>query len=117
MGFSIGLAMGGFIPLSFYPRMDFLLCAMSQLVLHLNCWQKMGGDRLHLIIRTAVGSKRPLDAGPQHTGNYSAALSLMLGSVHVRHLNFAEQIVPAYRTALENPGAYLIVEYMDQYLS
>ena len=32
MGMSIGLAISGYLPVSLFPRMDFLICAMNQLV-------------------------------------------------------------------------------------
>ena len=36
MGISTGLALEGFIPVSCYPRFDFLILAMNQLVNHLD---------------------------------------------------------------------------------
>src|SRR5579859_3078312 len=36
LGASIGLSLGGFIPVTIYPRFNFLLLAMNQLVLHLD---------------------------------------------------------------------------------
>ena len=35
MGLSTGLALQGFIPITCYPRFDFLILAMNQLVNHL----------------------------------------------------------------------------------
>ena len=36
MGLSLGLSLQGFIPISIYPRIDFLLSATNQLVNHLD---------------------------------------------------------------------------------
>src|SRR3990167_5454777 len=36
LGISIGLALEGFIPISIFPRIDFLICAMDQLINHLD---------------------------------------------------------------------------------
>lgn len=36
LGVAIGLALEGFVPVSYFPRIDFLLCACPQLVLHLD---------------------------------------------------------------------------------
>ena len=36
MGISTGLALNGFIPVSCYPRFDFLILALNQLVNHLD---------------------------------------------------------------------------------
>ena len=36
MGMSIGLSLEGFIPITCFPRFDFLILAMNQLVNHLD---------------------------------------------------------------------------------
>src|SRR4030042_5646485 len=36
LGISIGLALGGYIPVSIFPRIDFLICATDALVNHLD---------------------------------------------------------------------------------
>ena len=36
MGLSTGLALNGFVPITCYPRFDFLICASNQLVNHLD---------------------------------------------------------------------------------
>ena len=36
MGITIGLAMQGIVPVSFYPRWNFLILALNQLVNHLD---------------------------------------------------------------------------------
>src|SRR3990167_2615631 len=68
MGISIGLSLMGYIPISLYTRMDFLLLAMNQLVNHLDKIEVMScGEFIpKVIIRTMVGSKKPLDGGLQH---------------------------------------------------
>lgn len=83
LGVSIGLALEGFVPVSVFPRIDFLLCATDQLVLHLDKLPLYSDYRPKVIVRTAVGSKSPLNAGPQHTGDYSEAFSSMLETVEV----------------------------------
>lgn len=81
LGVSIGLALEGFVPVSVFPRIDFLMCAMDQIVLHLDKLPLYSGYRPKVIIRTAVGGKRPLDAGPQHTGDYARSVASMLSTV------------------------------------
>lgn len=49
MGFCTGLALEGYIPICVYPRMDFLLLALNQLVNHLD---KIDGFRPKVIIRS-----------------------------------------------------------------
>lgn len=97
MGMSIGMAMTGKVVISVYPRMDFLLCAMNQLINHLDkeLYQMQG----KVIIRTCVGSKEPLNPGPQHCGNYVAGLTMMLRSVRIIMLRQDSDILGAYQSA------------------
>ena len=110
LGFCPGLSLKGRIPICIYPRMDFLLLAMNQLVLHLDRFCEMGDFRPKVIVRTRVGPAKPLNAGPQHTGNYTEAFDLMLRNVDVIELNQAEEVMPCYRDALESTHSTLVVE-------
>jgi pyruvate/2-oxoglutarate/acetoin dehydrogenase E1 component len=112
MGMTTGLAMQGFLPVCIFPRMDFMLRAMDQLVNSLDKMEQMscGQWRPKVIIRTKVGSKTPLDAGPQHTQDHSAALACMLTSVKVCIASTAEQAFESYRAAIERPESTLVIE-------
>lgn len=115
MGYSIGLALTGKLPITIYPRFDFLILALNQLVNHLDKAAELGWPPCKVIIRTAVGSKRPVDAGPQHTQDHTRALSLMLQSVRVYNLGKADEIIPAYIHALEKPESCLMIEHAEGY--
>lgn len=115
LGFSTGLALEGFIPISIYPRIDFLLLALNQLVTHLDKWPALTGQHPKVIIRTAVGSDRPIYHGPQHTGNHVEAIRSMLTTVNVCDLWHEREIVPAYEMALREPGSFLMVEHREIY--
>ena len=112
MGMSIGLSLMGYIPVSIYPRMDFLLLCMNQLVNHLDKIALMsnGGYRPKVIIRTKVGSKTPLDAGLQHTQDYTEPLRAMLTAVNVVKLGDMARAVDVYQEALNADVSTLIVE-------
>jgi len=110
LGFSIGLALGGLVPICLYPRIDFMLLAMNQLVNHLDRICEMGDFRPQVIVRTTVGSKIPFNAGPQHTGNYIEPLRGMLRNVRVVELTAAAAVEPAYAEALMGPESHLIIE-------
>lgn len=110
LGFCLGLSLRGRIPICIYPRFDFLLLAMNQLVLHLDRFCEMGDFRPKVIVRTRVGPKAPLNAGPQHTGNYTDALKLMLRNVHVWELRTVQDVEQIYPIALEVPYSVVIVE-------
>jgi pyruvate/2-oxoglutarate/acetoin dehydrogenase E1 component len=115
MGMSIGLALQGFLPISMYPRMDFLLLAMNQLVNHLDKMPLMSRNQFRpkIIIRTKVGSKTPLNAGPQHTQNHTDAFLKLLTAVQVEYIATPEYIPLVYERAVHNTGSTLIVEHLD----
>lgn len=115
MGFCTGLALEGFIPVSVYPRWDFLILAANQLVNHLDKLPLMGDFRPKVIIRTAVGPTVPLDAGPQHTQNHTLAFRLMLKTVLVLDIRHTDDVMPAYDHALAWPGPALVIEHLESY--
>lgn len=114
MGFCTGLALAGFLPVSFYTRWDFLLLAANQLVNHLDKMPSMGWSP-KVIIRTSVGRSTPLDPGPQHKQDHSAAFRLMLDTVEVVELREAEDIMPQYIKALHSQYPTILVENMSRY--
>ena len=75
MGMTNGLALQGKLPVSIFPRWNFLLLATNQLVNHLDKFGDMsaGGYRPKAIIRTSIGSQRPLHPGHQHIGDFTYA--------------------------------------------
>ena len=119
MGISLGLALNGYKVISIYPRWNFLLCATNQLVNHVDKFPLIASDtkKNNIIIRTAVGSMRPLHPGFQHIGNYTDAYRKMLDTVEVIEVKEVDQIMPAYVKAYEREDGIstLIVEYMDFY--
>lgn len=119
MGFATGMALAGFTPISAYVRWNFALLAANQIVNQLDKIEQMsnGGYRPRVIIRTGVGSTKPLYPGCQSDGDYTAAFRLMLTSIDVVTLKEAEDIVPAYLKALRSERSTLLVEYGNQYES
>jgi pyruvate/2-oxoglutarate/acetoin dehydrogenase E1 component len=117
MGHSIGLALSGFTPVSVFPRFNFLMCAMNQLVNHLDKLPEMsgGGYQPKVIIRTCIGSVRPLDPGPQHKGDLTEAFRLLCPNLNVVRLDEAVEIFPEYQKALEIPQSTLLIEQGDFY--
>jgi pyruvate/2-oxoglutarate/acetoin dehydrogenase E1 component len=119
MGISIGMALNGFVVISCFPRFDFLICAMNQLVNHLDKIRQMsrGEMRPKVLIRTSIGSKAPLDGGPQHTQNYTNEMKKILSEIKVVFLDKPKMIFPAFKKAYEdkNSYSYLFVEHGDFY--
>ena len=63
MGITNGIAVEGSVPISIYPRWNFVLLAVNQLVNHLDKLPDYsnGEYRPRVIIRTGIGSVRPLN--------------------------------------------------------
>ena len=119
MGMSIGLALDGLIPVTCYPRFDFLLCAVNQLVNHLDKMEEMtrGAFKPRVIVRTSIGAKVPLDGGVQHTQDHTEAFRLLLRHMDVVKLEDKKDIFTAYEKALnrEDCKPTLLVEYGEYY--
>ncbi len=119
MGMTTGLALAGMVPVSIFPRWNFLLCAMSQLVNHLDKVGAMSknGFATKAIIRTSIGSERPLHPQHQHVGDFTVAVRSMCSSVEVIRLDEPHEIFPAYQRALlrDDGRSTLLVEWGDFY--
>jgi pyruvate/2-oxoglutarate/acetoin dehydrogenase E1 component len=116
MGMATGAALSGLLPITIYPRWNFLLLATSQLVLHLDKLPAMTrSPPPRVIVRTAVATPKPLDPGPQHLGDFGIALSTMLDTVEVIDLFDPDEIVPAYTAAAARQGSTVLVEHMALY--
>jgi pyruvate/2-oxoglutarate/acetoin dehydrogenase E1 component len=119
MGMSSGLALAGQVPVSIFPRWNFLLLATNQVVNHLDKLPLMsnGGYRPKVIIRTGIGSVRPLHPQHQHVGDFTEAFRLMCRNIEVIRLDEPEQVFPAYQRALERDDgkSTIVVEYGDYY--
>jgi pyruvate/2-oxoglutarate/acetoin dehydrogenase E1 component len=119
MGFSIGLALTGLIPISIFPRWNFLLLATNQIVNHLDKMRELAGSKspAKLIIRTGIGSEKPLHPGPQHTGDYTAAFKLMCPNINIVKLDDPLKIYDQFMQAYSRTDGIstLFVEQMDSY--
>ena len=119
MGMTLGLALGGAVPVSIYPRWNFLLCAINQLVNHLDKVQVMsnGGYRPKAIIRTGIGSERPLHPQHQHVGDFTAAIQSMCTTIEVIRVAEPADVFPAYEKALlrDDNRSTIVVEFGDYY--
>jgi len=117
MGMSLGMALHGRIPISVYPRWNFLLCAVSQLVNHVDKLSLMSKYKANVIIRTSIGSERPLHPQCQHVGDFTEAFKLMCKTVEVIRLDEPDQIFPAYEKALlrDDNRSTILVEWGDYY--
>ena len=119
LGMATGMAMQGWVPITCFPRFDFFILSLNQLVNHLDKMQDMskGDMKPKVIIRVAVGSKVPFSAGPQHTQNHTEAMKKMLTEVEVVELMEPEDIFPTFERAYNSDKSFLIVEHSEFYNS
>jgi pyruvate/2-oxoglutarate/acetoin dehydrogenase E1 component len=117
MGITNGLAMNGYVPISIYPRWNFLLLGVNQLINHLDKLPMISDYKTKAIIRTAIGSERPLHPQWQHVGDYTEAFKKMLTNVEVIRLDEPEQIFEAYKKAYNRTDgkSTILVEWGDYY--
>lgn len=117
MGMSIGLALNGFLPVSIYPRWNFLALATNQLANHLDKFPEMTGDRVNpkVIIRVCIGSTEPLHPGAQHCSDFTEAYKVLLNNINVVKLEEPEEVFPAYEKAIKSSNSTIVVEVADYY--
>ena len=116
-GIALGLALEGYIPVSMYPRMNFIILAMNQIVNHLDKWEAMsvGESKPKVIMKAIVGSEYPLDPGHQHKANYTECLRSACTNIDVVEILYPHQVFPAYERALNSERSVIIVEHGDLY--
>ena len=119
MQFTLGLAFSGLIPISVYPRQDFLILATADMVNMLDKVPAMSDNQVipRVIIRVAAGPYEPVHPGHQHIGNYIEAFRKMFQWIDVVELKEPEDIFPAYQNALqrEDGRSSLIIEHGNYY--
>ena len=119
LGITNGLALNNYVPISMLPRWNFLLLATNQLINHLDKFHVMsqGQFKTKVIIRTSIGSQRPLHPQQQHVGDFTEAFKKVLTTVEIIRLEEASDIFPSYKKALnrEDGKSTILVEYGDYY--
>ena len=119
LGISNGLALNGHIPISIFPRWNFLLLATNHVVSHLDKFSIMsrGKFKTKVIIRTSIGSQRPLHPQHQHIGDFTEAFKKVLSTVEIIRLDEPSDIFPSYKKAIERKDgkSTILVEYGDYY--
>lgn len=119
MGLSLGMALNGTVPISIYPRWNFLLLAANQVVNHLDKAKAMsdGGYTPKVIIRTSIGSQRPLHPQHQHIADFTSGFRALCDTVDVIKLDEPNQIFEAYKYSYERTDnrSTILVEWGDFY--
>lgn len=118
MGVTLGMALDGrTIPISVFPRWNFMLCAMSQLINHIDKVSTMSDYQVKTIIRVLVGTTTPMNPQCQHIGDFTAGLRHMVKTLDIITLDEPEEIFPAYELALnrDDNRSTVLVEYQQWY--
>jgi pyruvate/2-oxoglutarate/acetoin dehydrogenase E1 component len=119
MGIAIGMALSGLVPVSIFPRWNFLLLATNQIVNHLDKLKELTqlDTPGKVIIRTGIGSENPLHPGPQHTGDFTEAFRLMCPHLNIVRLDSKEMIFDEYKKAYERKDGVssILIEWSDKY--
>jgi len=119
MGIAIGMSLNGFVPICIYPRWNFLLLAINQLVNHLDKIKEISDGEISgkIIIRTAIGSIRPLNPQAQHLGDFTDSIKLMCQNINIIKITEPNEIFDAYKKAYDRDDnkSSLIVEIADYY--
>ena len=119
MGLATGMALTGLIPISIFPRWNFLLLATNQIVNHLDKLKEITQNKNpgKVIIRTGIGSVIPLHPGPQHTGDFTEAFRLMCSNLNIVRLDTTSMIFDEYQKAYERSDGIssLLIEWSDKY--
>jgi pyruvate/2-oxoglutarate/acetoin dehydrogenase E1 component len=119
MQFTVGMALAGYIPVSVYPRQNFLLLATGDMANMIDKIPEVTDGKwpFKVIIRVATGPDFPVHPGHQHIGNYADAFRKMFHWIDVVELDTAEQIFPAYKQALERKDgkSTMIIEHGNYY--
>jgi pyruvate/2-oxoglutarate/acetoin dehydrogenase E1 component len=119
MGMTIGMALNGTIPISIYPRWNFLLLAANQVINHLDKIKIMsdGGYTPKVIIRTSIGAQRPLHPQHQHIADFTSGFKAMCDWVDIIRLDEPHQIFESFKYAYERTDnrPTILVEWGDYY--
>lgn len=117
IGMSIGLSLGGFIPINLMPRFNFTLLACNQIVNHLDKYKDLSNNQYvpKVLIRTVIGSEKPLWPSVQHLGDFTDAFQLLCKNIEVIRLDKTSQIFESYQKAyLRKDGkSTILVEWGD----
>lgn len=116
-GITNGIALAGKIPISIYPRWNFFLLATNQVVSHLDKIPLISEYKTKAIIRTGIGSIKPMHPQHQHIGDFTEAFKLMVSNIEIIRLDEPEHIFPAYEKALNRTDgkSTILVEWGDFY--
>ena len=116
-GIALGMGLVGVNVMSIYPRFDFFISGLSQFINHSDKLNQMSDSKFrpNIIFRVGVGAKVPLDAGPQHTNNYTEQMRQMLSYIKVSELKRDVDPKRVFQKIADEGGIHLVVEHYEYY--
>ncbi len=116
MGLAMGLALEGYRPIVFFERHDFMLNSLDAIVNHLDKIPEMskGQFKMPVIIRAAIGSKFPLNPGPQHVQDFSKTFRGII-KFPIYDPQNSEEILSVYHTIKNSTNPSMIIEKKELY--
>ena len=113
MGMCTGLSLEGYVPISSYPRFNFMMLAINQLANHMDKMKEMSRGMLvpKVIIRVAVGARKPLNGGSQHTQDFTESIKHMLTDTVLVELTDPEQVSSTFEDAYNRNCSTVVVEW------
>jgi len=119
MGVAIGLCLQNYVVLNQYVRFNFLLCATEPFINYLDKLNEISHNeyQIKMIIRTLIGSEKPLYPGASHVGDFTNSFKLMLKNTEVIRLDEPEMIFDSYVKSYEriDGKSTLLIEWADKY--
>lgn len=119
MGMTLGMGLNGTVPISIFPRWNFMLLGANQLVNHIDKIKIMSnnGYTPKIIIRVSIGSQRPLHPQHQHISDFTSGFKSMCDFVDIIRLDEPNQIFESYKYAYERTDnrPTILVEWGDYY--
>jgi pyruvate/2-oxoglutarate/acetoin dehydrogenase E1 component len=117
MGISLGMSLNGRVPISIFPRWNFLILASNQLVNHIDKISNMSDYKSKIIIRTSIGSQKPLHPSFQHIDDFTDGFRVLCKNIEIIRLDDPNQIFEAYKRAYERTDnkSTILVEWGDHY--
>jgi MoaA/NifB/PqqE/SkfB family radical SAM enzyme len=115
-GLATGMAIEGFKPVLIFERHDFMLNALDCLINYLNKILVLSDKQYNapMIIRAIIGSKVPIDPGPQHSADFSSIFKSEFKFPVFDPQNTSE-LKHAYEYAKKFKGPCMIIERRDLY--
>jgi pyruvate/2-oxoglutarate/acetoin dehydrogenase E1 component len=119
MGMTLGMSLNGTVPISIFPRWNFLLLAANQLINHIDKLNIMsdGKYKSKIIIRVSIGSQRPLHPQYQHISDFTSSIKGMCDTIDIIRLDEPNQIFESFKYAYERKDnrSTILVEWGDFY--